>query len=295
VKRPDFFIIGAPRCGTTSLSGYLSDHPLIYFSPVKEPHFFSTDYPDHPRPTPQEYEDLFEGANGKHLAVGEGSTCYLSSRVAVPKILEYSPDAKFIVLLRHPVDLAYSFHGHMLYHNGEDVEDFEEAWRLQPERARGERVPYECPDHRLLQYLELYRLGAQLERLYQNVERERVLVHFLEDFTRNPAREYERTLAFLGVPSDGRKQFLVQNHSKKRRSRALATLLASLYRMKVAAGLKWSIGIGKVLDEMNTMRHPRKPLRPEFRRELVDQFADDIKRLSALTRRDLSAWLRVGE
>jgi hypothetical protein len=61
----------------------------------------------------------------------------LFSPTAVPRILEYSPGAKFIVLLRHPVDLAYSFHSHLVYHGDEDVKDFEQAWQLQPEHARG--------------------------------------------------------------------------------------------------------------------------------------------------------------
>ena len=152
MSKPNFFIIGAPRAGTTSLCNYVADHPRIYFSPIKEPHFFSTDYPDHPRPDEREYERLFAVANGSYLAVGEGSTSYLSSLVAVPKILEYSPAAKFIVLMRHPIELAYSFHSHLVYHGGEDVEDFEQAWRLQPERAAGRCLPPDTPDSRLLQY-----------------------------------------------------------------------------------------------------------------------------------------------
>ena len=295
MRRPDFFIIGAPRAGTTSLCSYLAAHPLIYFSPIKEPHFFSTDYPDHPRPSEQEYESLFAAANGLHVAVGEGSTSYLSSLVAVPKILEYSPTSKFIVLLRHPVELAYSFHSHLVYHGGEDVEDFERAWRLQPQRAADMCLPAHTPDARLLQYAKLYQLGAQLERLYQTVGRERILVHFLDDFRRNPAQGYERTLAFLGVRSDGRGEFKANNQSKKRRSRALASLLGRLYEFKLSLGLNRSIGIGKLLDWANTKPLPRESLTLEFRREMMDSFADDIRKLGKLTNRDLSSWLSINE
>jgi Sulfotransferase family len=295
MRRPDFFIIGAPRAGTTSLCSYLAEHPLIYFSPIKEPHFFSTDYPDHPRPSEREYESLFAGANGHHVAVGEGSTSYLSSVVAVPKILEHSPTAKFIVLLRHPVESAYSFHSHLLYHGGEDVEDFERAWRLQAERGAGRCLPPYTPDPRLLQYAKLYQLGAQLERLYQTAGRERVLVHFLDDFRRVPHQGYERTLAFLGVPSDGRQQFRADNQSKQRRSHALASVLGRLYELKVSLGLNRSVGIGQLLDLANTKPMSRKPLTPEFRREMMDSFADDIRKLEKLTSRDLSSWLSINE
>jgi hypothetical protein len=213
----------------------------------------------------------------------------------VPRILEYSPQAKFIVLLRHPVELAYSFHGHVVYHGGDDVKDFERAWRLQPDRARGKSLPPQTPDPRLLQYAKLYELGAQLERLYQTAGRERVLVHFFDDFKRYPAREYERTLAFLGVPSDGRREFSADNQSKKRRSRALAALLGRLYEKKVSVGLTRSIGVGKLLDRANTKSYPRLPLRRQFRQELVDCFADDIRKLGQLTGRDLSSWLTISE
>jgi hypothetical protein len=295
MRIPDFFIIGAPRAGTTSLCSYLAEHPLIYFSRVKEPHFFSTDYPNQPRLAAHDYECLFAGANAQHLAVGEGSTCYLSSTVAVPKILEYSPKARFIVLVRHPVELAYSFHGHSVYHGNEVVEDFEQAWRLQAERAAGRCLPPNNPEIGLLQYARLYQLGSQLERLYENAGRERVLVHFFDDFRRCPAQGYERTLGFLGVPSDGRRHFNGENQSKKRRSRALASMLGRLYELKVSIGLNRSIGIGKLLERANTKPLPRKPLTPDFRREMMDSFADDIMKLGALTSRDLSSWLAINE
>lgn len=295
MRKPDFFIIGAPRAGTTSLCSYLAEHPLIYFSPVKEPHFFSTDYADHPRPGEREYENLFAAANGHHIAVGEGSTSYLSSVVAVPKILEYNPAAKFILLLRHPVELAYSFHSHLVYHGGEDIEDFETAWRLQPERAAGKRLPPYTPDARLLQYAKLYQLGAQLERLYQNVNEGQVLVHFFEDLRREPIHVYERTLSFLGVPSDGRQEFRIDNQSKERRSRMLASMLGRLYEFKLSMGLSRSLGVGKLLDRANTRSLPREPLTPEFRREMMKSFADDIVKLSELTSHDLSSWLTINE
>ena len=293
MRKPNFFVIGAPRAGTTSLCAYLADHPLIYFSPVKEPSFFSTDYPDLRRAAQREYgeyDDLFAGATDEHLAVGEGSTTYLSSRLAVPKILEYNAKASFIVLLRHPADLAYSRHSSNVYHNNDDVEDFEQAWRLQSERACGRYLPPRCEDPLFVQYSKLYQLGAQMERLYSHVDPERVLVHFFEDLANDPLQVYEGTLTFLGVPSDGRLSFPVVNRSRQMRSRAASKVLGFISNIRALA-VKRSLGIGSTLERFNTNLHAPVGLRPEFRRELVEHFTQDIRKLSELTARDLSSWL----
>jgi len=294
MRKPNFFVIGAPRAGTTSLCTYLADHPLIYFSRVKEPSFFSTDYPDLRRAAQREYEnydDLFAGATDEHLAVGEGSTSYLSSRLAVPKILEYNPNARFIVLLRHPADLAFSRHSSNVYHNNDDVEDFEEAWRLQWERACGRHMPPRCEDPLLVQYSKLYQLGAQMERLYTHVSSDRVLVHFFEDLANDPLQVYERTLTFLGVPSNRRMSFPVINQSRRRRSRTADKVLVLLSKLRALA-VRRSLGIGSMLEKANSSPHSFRGLSPEFRSDLIEHFAGDIRQLSKITGRDLASWLK---
>jgi len=213
------------------------------------------------------------------------------SEVAVREILEYNPDARFIVMLRNPIDMAVSNHGHMLFYGVEDVGDFEQAWRLQGERARGRRIPLLCYEWRYLLYSETCKVGSQLERLYQRVPRERVLVHFFQDFVRDTAQAYERTLAFLGVPSDGRKDFPALNRAKVRRSQALVTVLAHLHQAKVGMGIIRSLGIAKALDRINTREGVRKPCSPAFRRELMEYFAPEIGKIAKLTGRDVSSWV----
>ena len=72
--RPNFFIVGAPKCGTTALSHYLRQHPRIFFSLPKEPHYFATDLPRYRMVTHEPaYLEYFRGAGPQHTAVGEGS------------------------------------------------------------------------------------------------------------------------------------------------------------------------------------------------------------------------------
>jgi hypothetical protein len=97
--KPAFFIIGVPKCGTTALVSYLSEHPDIFMSEPKEPHFFADDFPHYKEfiPTVADYEKLFEDAALKSSArVGEASVWYLYFKSALKNIHAYRPDAKLI-------------------------------------------------------------------------------------------------------------------------------------------------------------------------------------------------------
>ena len=140
MRQPNLFIIGAPKCATSSLATYLAEHPAVFLSTPKEPFFWSEDYPElrnrFGMNSLDAYMKLFEPADGESI-IAEGSTNYLRSEVAVRNIMEFNPDAKFIVMLRDPVQVAHAFHSEVLFSAIEDVEDFEHAWRLQDDRKLG--------------------------------------------------------------------------------------------------------------------------------------------------------------
>jgi Sulfotransferase domain len=139
-RKPNFFILGAPKCGTTSMAEWLRTHPNIFVSPNKEPNFFNTH--DGPRLyTSDQYEALFRGANDEHVAVGEASALYLSSSEAVINIMRYKPDARFIVMVRNPAEMAPSYHAELVLHGAENVKDFVTAWHLQESRRLGRNLP----------------------------------------------------------------------------------------------------------------------------------------------------------
>jgi len=111
IRKADFFIAGMPRSGTTSLYTYLKQHPGIYLSLYKEPHFFSKDLTQSSYNIQDEeiYNTLFAHA-GDQQVTGEGSVWYLSSKKAALAIKEYNPQARIIIMLRNPVDMIYSLH-----------------------------------------------------------------------------------------------------------------------------------------------------------------------------------------
>jgi len=296
MKKPNFFIIGAPKCGTTSLAAWLSEHPNIYMSPVKEPHFFDSDLKCSMVPNRRAYERLFRGATVEHKAIGEASVYYLFSKVAVPRIEQEIPGSRYIVMIRNPVDMAYSLYEQKVVTGNEHLKSFEEAWRLSEKRARGEAVTRRCREPKLLDYKSVCRLGEQLERLFRTVPRERILVLVLDDLKDNPRREYLKVLAFLGVPDDGRKEFPVKNPAKELR---WPRLYYALREVGVALGVKrWlaAPGVWKLISaiiRLNTKFRPREPMPSDLRAELIEYFRDDIHRLEKLLERDLSTWLEV--
>lgn len=297
MRKPNFFIIGAPKCGTTSLAAYLSEHPNVYMSPIKEPHFFNTDMRWHDIDVPNRdaYMDLFRAASSEHLAIGEASTTYLYSAAAVPNILQCNPDAKFIVMVRNPLEMAQALHGELLWSQNENVEDFERAWYLQSDRKEGKYVPKRCLLPEWLQYRDVCKVGDQLERLYSWVTSGRIHVIVHDDLRVDMGAVYRRTLQFLEVPDNGKHEFKVYNQSKKARWPVLARSVSAICRIKhgveTKLGVKSRFGLLAGIERLNVAPHARQPLSPSLRNALLQEFRADVLKLSRLTQRDLSGWV----
>src|SRR5215204_2818898 len=124
VVRPDFFIVGAFKSGTTALYEYLRSHPQVFMPFLKEPHFFGDDLTRHyGRMSLSEYLALFRDAQPGQR-VGEASTWYLYSTTVPGQIAEFSPQAQIIILLRNPVDVMYAQHSQLRFRADEDQADF---------------------------------------------------------------------------------------------------------------------------------------------------------------------------
>src|SRR5437763_13395711 len=158
-------IVGAPRCGTTSLSRYLQKHPQVRFSDVKETHFFSMrdlsglSDDELAELVQEEYLDWFYPGTPPGALRMEGSVSYLYAPERLLPALKMWPDAKFIVAVRNPLQMLPSVHQRHLFNGDETVRDFGRAWALVEERRRGKRIPRGCIDPRLLDYKEIGQLG----------------------------------------------------------------------------------------------------------------------------------------
>ena len=298
MNRPNFFIVGAPKCGTTALSVYLGQHPQVFFCSPKEPYFFATDFPRHRvAENLDDYLALFARATPEHRAIGEGSAGYLYSETAVPRILEFDSQARLIVLLRNPIDLAYSMHGQACFDGDEDEHDFPTAWNLQSERECGHQIPGTCRQVKLLLYKKLASLGEQVARLFQVVPRQQVKVIALPELIATPRQVYDDVCEFLEIPSDGRTDFTPVNEAKRHRFRALGRfarqppqlLLRGMSTVKRALRIQ-RLGL---IDRFLVVKRRRPALTADFRARLTDEFREDVAKLSDVLQRDFRSWLRV--
>lgn len=302
MKRPNFFIVGAPKCGTTALHAYLSGHPRVFMPEAKEPHFFSSDLNmDFKRRDEAAYLRLFSPAGAHHLAVGEASVWYLFSDSAAGRIRRWAPEARLIVMLRNPVEMYRSLHNQFRATVTEDQADAERAWRLQEARSRGASIPPLCEEPLLLQYGACCKLGEQAERLLAIFPRRQVHLIVFEDFVRNTGEAYREVLRFLDLPDDGRSDFPPVNLAYRMRWPRLGTLHRAADRLlRTEPRLAFARRVLQPLRPLtrrfrrvNVRPSEKSAIRPEFRRELVRYFSDDIDRLSSLLGRDLSSWKAV--
>jgi hypothetical protein len=300
----NYFIVGAPKCGTTSLFYYLVQHPNVYDPKVKEPHFLCTDFP-RLRTVADEsaYKALFSRVKPEHLRIGEASVSYLYSDVALERIRQINPDAKLLVIVRNPADLVYSWHSHSLATLNESEPDFRKAWALQQERAQGRKIPAHCLEPFFLQYRQLGMLGSYVKNLYEKFPQENVKVLFTDDLRTDAAAFYRDVLDFLGLPPFPDVQLKVMNVNRRNRSTWLAAIterhvggryLRRLQWLKKILGLQ-GVNIHGKLRKINQVRISRDALDPQFRRLLLKEFESDIKLLSQLTGRDLGSWLNPVE
>jgi hypothetical protein len=296
IKRPDFFIVGAPKCGTTALIDYLKQHPQIFVPARKELDYFGSDlvFKGY-RLSEEQYLSWFAAANGEKRA-GEGSVWYLRSERAAREIKEFSPAAQIMIMLRNPVDVMHALHSQRVYNGNEDIEDFGAALEAEEDRRLGLRLPPRATDHFGCFYRETVRYASQVQRYFDAFGRDRVRVIIYDDFARETARIYRETCRFLQVNDDFQPSLRVVNARKRVRSRVVREFLR---RPPAAAGLFLRAlglrpdrngGYKGWLRRLNSTAHSLPTLDKELRKRLERELAPEVRQLGDLLERDLSHW-----
>jgi len=196
-SRVDFIIIGVQKGGTTALFDYLSDEPGVSLSRIKETHFFDDETVDWAAPDYGRYHSHFDsGARGLK---GEATPIYVYWPNSLERIRAYNPDARLILMLRDPVERAWS-HWRMEYARGAETRPF--SWCIREGRARMlEAEPWGY--HREFSYVERGFYGEQVERLFTVFSRDQVLILESEALRLAPGDTLGRVSAFLGLQSPG--------------------------------------------------------------------------------------------
>ena len=289
---PNFLIIGVQKAGTTTLYNYLKQHPQIYMSPLKEPHFFS--YGCDKNSTTklsfisnwEAYQDLFQKVSDQ-TATGEASTSYLYHPRAAERICHCLPKAKLIAILRDPAEGTYSkflmdYRWQFdVFNQCNPLEDFAQAIQQSPSiHVHG-------------------RYFKKLQRYLALFQKEQLKICLFEDLKTNPDNLLQDIFQFLGVDKKFHvdKSISVYNSGGIAKNKLVYTSLDKLRRSFnttlqpfIPKGLHKQIYNFYIrLRKSNLVEPP--PLPQEIRQQLIDMFREDILQLQDFTQRDLSKWL----
>lgn len=313
LRKPDFFIVGAAKAGTTSLYNYLRLHPDVYFSPIKEPHFFSSDinveemrsdfkrnvqtdisdYLKNSLGSPRhgafvrkldQYQQLFSLA-GNQKRIGESSVSYLFSTVAAQQIKTYSPDARVIIILREPVERAFSHYLMDLrigYETGSFIAAVEADYR-KARRGWGQSHLY----------VELGLYHQQVKRYLEVFQPSKIKIILHDDFRKAPEKVLSELYAFLEISDRTSEIDFSVRHNKAElpKSRMLQRIEKMPFVQKILADyIPGSLRRKLKSGFYSTDKLPKLTI--EDRKALAHYFHDDVLKLGKLINRDLTQWLQ---
>jgi len=293
---PNFLIIGAQKSGTTSLHRYLSQHPDIYMSPIKETNFFcfvdnkyefsasrSKFFNQKSVKTIEKYQALFDGVRNE-TAIGEVSPSYMPVYGVADRIQKYLPKTKLIAILRHPAEAAYSEFMMRVRDGIEPLTDFREAIKDLPRRSH-ENLPCSW-------YIERGFYYTQLKAYFDKFNREQIRVYFFEDLRNDQSGTMKDIFRFLEVDEnfelDFSKKYNVSGTIKNPLLNLLWTrsiAVRDLIRPLIPENLR------QAMVQLVIRNLVKTPLDTELRAELVELYREDILKLQTLLQCDLSHWL----
>lgn len=309
MRKPNFFIVGEAKTGSTALYYQLKQHPDIFMPEVKEPNYFCKDFLQESEAfynknffnrlfkdvflvrTEKRYLRLFKNWNNEKIA-GDATVKNLYSKVAAKEIHTFNPNANILILLREPVDFVHSLHSQHLYTGTENIADFKRALALEGERKHGKYPPttrFSPPSLRY--YSERIKYAENVKR-YLDLFGDHVKVVLYEDFKKDNANIYKEICTFLGVDANFTPTYTFTNHSKNIKNRALNTFVHSplfhylVFPLKLLP-LPTRRALRKRVFRAIATPTKRQPLDPTFRKELMRTYKPEVEKISALLGKDL--------
>lgn len=274
---PGFLIVGAMKSGTTTLAVMLARHPGIYMHPAKELHFFDR-YPDRGLDW---YRAQFRGAQRGSL-VGEATPEYMFDPRASDLMAEVLPAARLVVILRDPVDRAYSHYWHNRMHDREPL-SFHDALAAERQRTMRSRI-----DRWRYSYATRGLYADQLRHLERWYPREAIHVMLTSDLLEQPQKQIDDVVRFLGLSMGG----LAPSGRLPREGRYQA--VRSWRLRNVTNGLRrcgpFGRQLARVAWHLNHVTIPYPPMSADDRRRLRAFYREPDTELESWLDRDLSAW-----
>ena len=301
MKKANLFIVGMPKSGTTALYYFLKEHPDIFMSDWKEPHFFCKDIQEssdkyHKKKkyfnfrTLNEYNQLFEKAKGEKY-IGESSTHYIFSKDAAKEIYKYNKDAKIIVFFREPVDFLHSWHGQMVQEMEERELDFGNALGLETKRRKSMKYNPNIRYPEELQYSKIVNYSKDLQRFYKVFDKKNIKIVIYEDFKEDNERTYLEIMDFLELSKKFKPKFKKHHVKKSVRFKFIFSIVKSKYiwkPLKKVLPRKVRRFLLNVFNKtMYKKRNDIKAVDSKLREELMKKYSKEVSELSKLLRVNL--------
>jgi hypothetical protein len=289
---PNFLIVGAAKCGTTSLYRYLSQHPDVFMPRWKELSLFIGDPhgPLHRVKKPAYYHMVFDGVRGEN-AIGEASTGYLYDQASPALIKEHLGPIKIIISLRNPVDMAYSLYSHQLRKEGEHLASFEAALQAEEERYHSKQFRRQCYGwHANYYYFRRGLYHDQVKRYLDTFGRDNVLVLLFDELVTDPVGITREVYRFIGVQDDYLPEIRVHNRGGKLFN--VPEFWEDRGLLQKTVSFVFSRNLLRKLPLLVAKRNlgPAPAINPYTARKIAARYLNDIHRLEALIGKDLGHW-----
>jgi hypothetical protein len=299
--KPNLFIVGQPKSGTTALHQFLGQHPEIYMSSIKEPHFFCADFhleSDRAYGKQKFYDfrnesaylQLFNKAKNVKVA-GESSTNYLYSQVAAEKIHNFNPDAKIIIVLREPAKFLYSLHSHYVKFTEENEPDFLTALGLETKRQQEQALSPRVTSPSYLYYSQRIQYSQQVKRYYDRFKPEQIKVIIFEEFKSANERIFREVLEFLGVEPNFTPEYAAVNVNKEVKFKAVNNLINNPLAKSISKNLlsqEFNEFVrDKIVEKFLWHQAPKAKMPEEIKLQLMQQYQPEVAKISKLLQIDL--------
>ncbi len=303
-RKVNFFMVGAAKCGTTSMFRYLLQHPDVTWGEIKEPEFFSTKYVNLPHKGPkakefdevrtyriEDYEFLYRNVGAEKI-IGDASTTYIYHEQCADDIKKYNPDAKILIMLRNPAVRAFSAYMHMKRDQCEK-ESFLDVYNQSNERVKMNYVG-------LFDYAGRSLYADRVEHYINIFGKDKVKVIVLEEFEKDKDKVMDELCDFLEISHfkfDLSRNYNVSGESlNKRKTRMIENmhmifnqLIPKRIRYRIPQNLRWGIreffykkGRGDNIVKVQMTDDERKII--------LSNYLEDIKKLEIVLGRKLECW-----
>jgi len=309
LRKPNLFIVGQEKAGTTALHDFLSQHPDIFMSDPKELGYFAKDYHKEsdmfhkrvrmvgignrsrffPYRTLKEYMGVFRDVKAQKV-IGESSPGYMYSQVAAKDIHAFNPDAKIIMMIREPTEFLYSLHSQYVFNLDEPVEDFEKALSLEETRKKGKSMPTTVAHPSNLYYHERAKYIPQIERFFKYFDRKNIKIILFNDFKKDNLSVVKSVFRFLDVDSTFEPKMKIRNPNKIVKHKRIKYVLD---RFSVALILKGLLPkkaynvLSRAFQKQAFEVKPREKMDPALRKRLMKKYRGEVERLGRLLKLDL--------